>query len=96
MALLDFIRKKVKKGTAEILEEIRKEVSHKINLEIAYMQRRIVRELISITVLLASIIFLVISAAYFLIEYFMLSKTLAFLIVGIILLLVGIILRIIK
>ena len=96
MALLDLIKEKVKRTTVELLDEIKKEAAHKIRMEIAGIKRQMFREFTSLTILLASIIFLSIAAVYLFIEYFMLSKTLAFLIVGIILLLIGIIIRITK
>ncbi len=94
--ILEIIRKKIKKNVLEILDEIKREMVHKMNVEMAIIKRRIVKEMISLTVLWTAVIFILISAVYFLTEYLVLTKTIAFLIIGVFLLIIGIIIRAIK
>ncbi len=96
MGILDFLEKQVKKGAYNLVRDVGNEITHKINVEASRIQRRMVKELSSLVILLTAVVFLAIAAIYFFIEYLSLNKTVSFLIVGIVLLFVGIIIRIIK
>lgn len=96
MGFLDYLRNQIRNGASELVKDVRQEISHKINLEISKIQQRIMRELSSLAILLIGIIFLSIAVVYFFIEYLLLTKTISFLIVGVILLFIGIIIRLIK
>jgi len=71
-----------------------KEIIHMIKVEIWKFERRLIKNLIAVFILLLGFAALALSFAFFLIEYVHLSKTISLLIIGIILLFVGIILKI--
>ena len=96
MGLLSYLENKVRTGADSLVNGIRRDINLRINYEISRVRRRIVVEFISIMVLMLAVIFLALAAAYFLIEYFMLGKTIVFLIIGVIFLVIGIITRLIK
>ena len=68
----------------------------RINFEIRRTERRIMKNLAALFILLLSFAMLAFSAIFFLIEYIHLTNTLSFLAIGIILLLIGIIIRVTK
>lgn len=74
--------------------EIEKEFSRTILRRVYKIKRQIMKELIAIFIILISIGLLAISAIFFLIEYIHLNKTLSFLIIGIIVLIIGILIKI--
>jgi hypothetical protein len=96
MGILDLIGRRIRQNTLELLDDVKCEVNRKIILEINRIQRKIMVELSSLVILMLAIIFLAIAAIYFLIEYLSFSKTISFLTVGIVILLIGLITRITK
>jgi len=94
MAIIDYIKDILGINFRRTLEDIEEKVMQIINVNIQRIERRIVKSLVSWSIIILAIIFSSISAIYFLIEYAGLSKAFSFLIIAVILLLVGIILKI--
>lgn len=90
MGILGFIKDSMNKGLREIDEKI----LYRIRLEMWRFERKIIKSIMAAFILLLSFAVLALSASFFLIEYIHLTKTLAFLIIGIILLIIGVILKI--
>lgn len=93
MGFMDYIKESFSAGIKEFMKEIEKEFSRTILRRIDMYKRKIMKELIAIFIILISIILLAISAIFFLIEYLHLNKTLSFLIMGIIVLIIGIFIK---
>ncbi len=77
-----------------IFKEVEREFARTILHRIEMYRRKVIRSIISAFIILISIIFLSISAIYFLIEYIHLTRTISFFIIGIILLIAGIVIKI--
>jgi len=96
MAILDFIKDSFSSAINEFMREIERQFSGMILKRIYHIKKQIMRELVAIFIMIISMGFLAISAVFFLIEYMHLNKTLSFLIIGIIVLIIGILIKLIK
>ena len=100
MGIWDYIKESVSIGISEFTRVLEKELGKTIEIKINHLinniKRQFMKELLSIFTIIISIGLLSISAVYFLIEYLSFTKTLSFLIIGIIVLLIGIIIKLIK
>ncbi len=96
MGILDSITKQLKDNATSLARSVRHELFHKINMEITRIQKRMMKQLTSLVIVLTAIVFLAVAAVNFFIEYLLLTKTLSFLIIGILLLLIGIIIKLTK
>ena len=93
MGILDAIKESLMLGIRGFIGDIEKEFSKAIINRIYQIKRQIMKELIAIFVIMISIGLLAISAIFFLIEYVHLNKTISFLIIGIIVLIIGIFIK---
>ena len=93
MRILDYFKESIKLSFREFVKDLEKELMHSFSKKIYYFKKQIIKELMGIMILLISITFLGISIVFLLIEYLNLTKTLAFGIIGIILLIIGIIIK---
>jgi hypothetical protein len=93
MGILDYFKETLELGIKGFIKEIEKEFSRTILRKIYYIKKQLIRELIAVFIILISIGLLSIAAIFFLIEYAHLTKTLSFLIIGIILLIIGILMK---
>ena len=75
---------------------MRGELFYTVRREIHGFQRRLFASLISLMIIAAGVVFLLGSLTFFLIEYLAFSKTITFLLIGIVLLFIGIIIKVIK
>jgi len=96
MGIFDYLKESLAAGISEFFKEIEREFSRTIVKRIYQLKRQIMKELIAIFIILISIALLSVSAIFFLIEYIHLNKTLSFLIIGIIVLIIGILIKLIK
>ena len=93
MGLLDTIKESISLGIREFIKNIEKEFSGQLMRRVYIIKKQIMKELIAIFIILISIALLSASATFFLMEYLHLSKTLSFLIIGIIVLIIGILIK---
>ena len=89
----ELIKRKIKNSTRKVFKEIGREVNYEINHKLNIYKRKIIKEFISILALSAGMIFIGISIIFFMIEYLSLTKTLAFGIVGIVALFIGLLIK---
>jgi len=94
MGILDYLKESLSAGISEFMKEIEKEFSKTILRRVYIIKKQIMKELIAIFIILISLGLLAISAIFFLIEYIHLNKTISFLIIGIIVLIIGIFVKI--
>lgn len=92
--MISYIRDIVRKGLGAMAHSAQTEISRRIAYEVRRAQRRLIKSMISFFFIALSLVLLAIGGVYLGIEYLAFSKTLAFLTVGVILLLIGIIIKI--
>lgn len=93
MGILDALKEGLIVGMKEFLGGIEREFSKMLIKRIYRIKKQIMKELAAIFIIIISIGLLAISAIFFLIEYIHLNKTLSFLIIGIIVLVIGILIK---
>ncbi len=100
MGIIDNIRESIEQGLSRVFRDsvrsIEKEILRNILIKVNRIKRQMIKELIAIFIILISIALLAASATFFLIEYMHLNKTLSFLIIGIIVLIIGILIKLIN
>ena len=94
MGMLDFLKEMLFRTFQNSLKRIEKEFLQAILMRINEIKRKIIKEIVAVLIMLFGFVLLVISALFFLIEYIHLTKTISFLIIGIIVLFIGIIIKI--
>lgn len=94
MEFIETIKDIAKKGVAGLFRGVEKEITKAIMVRLKRFEKYIIRQFIAIALVLISIAFLGISLTFLLIEYFNISRPIAFASIGIILLIIGIILKI--
>lgn len=94
MEILDYIKEFAKTGVLNFFKGIEKEITKMVLKRLKRFERYLMRQFVSISLILIAIVFLGISLCFLLIEYFNVSKTIAFAAIGIVILLTGIILKI--
>ncbi|MBM3233952.1 hypothetical protein FJZ19_02560 [Candidatus Pacearchaeota archaeon] len=92
--IMDFLKESFGSFFGKILSRGKEEMIYRMKLEMWKFQRKVMKTIISACILLLSVAMLALAAIFYLIEYAHLSKTISFLILGIILLVVGILLKI--
>jgi hypothetical protein len=96
MGIWDYVRDSLSQAIKEFMYSIEKEFSRTILARINHFKKQIMRELLAIFIIIISIGLLSASAVFFFIEYIHLTKTLSFLIIGIIVLIIGILIKLTK
>ena len=94
MGLVDYITDFLGMNFNKALHNIEREVLYKIESGAHRIVKKAVRTLMSAVIVLFAIMFLALSAVFLFIEYFGLTKTISFLIVGVIILFVALIIKI--
>jgi polyferredoxin len=96
MSIKNFIKEILRDAYGQMTHEAQKwpeRLIHKMNVELWKIERRFMKSLASLLILFLAIISFALTAIFFMREYLQLTFTLAFLIIGIILLIIGIILK---
>ena len=100
MGIWDYLKESITMGFREIATSMDKEfgrvLSYRIEKILSQIKRQLFKELLSVFMIIISIGLLSVSAVYFMIEYLSLNKTLSFLIIGIIIMIIGILIKLIK
>src|SRR3989344_788465 len=96
MSFLSSLKALFRDRTAGFLDEVKKEVVMQARAEVRKIQRSIRYTAASVILLSAALIFFLCGLVFFFIEYLFLSKTISFLIGGLVLLIVWIIIRTIR
>jgi len=94
MGLLDFIGESAGNFLKKMMVNQGQEIFYRAKIEMWRFQRRLIKGMIAVLVLLLAFVALVFAVIFYLIDYVSLGRTLAFLIVGIVLLILGVILKI--
>jgi len=92
--LKDLIIGRIEDKVRSTVKDVEKEVFRAINFKVNQFKRKIMKEFISVFVLIVALIFLALAILFLLIEFLGLNKTLSFAVIGIVLLIIGLILRI--
>lgn len=93
--MIRLLREALVKSLRHLTQDVQADIARRVSYEVRRTQRRIVKSLISFFMMALAIIFLTVGAVYLGVEYFAFSKTIAFLIVGIVLLIIGIVIKLI-
>lgn len=96
MSIISYLEKKLSNRFIEFIEKLEDDATKAIMYRINYVKKIILREIMTTIILIAAIIFLSISAIFFFIEFLGLNKTLSFLSIGVVFLLIGIIIKSMK
>lgn len=94
MGILDIIAESAGKFIKNSVFNQGQEMIYRARLEMWRFQKRLIKGIISTVILLMALIVLALALVFCMIDYLNLGRTLAFLIVGVILLGIGIILKI--
>lgn len=94
MGILNTLKESLALGISDFMKSIEKEFSRQLLKRIYKIKRQIMKELLAIFIILISLALLSASSVFFLIEYLHLTKTLSFLIIGIIILIIGLLIKI--
>ncbi|MDP3882287.1 MAG: hypothetical protein Q8Q31_05410 [Nanoarchaeota archaeon] len=89
-----FIKSRIKEGLLNAVQGFKDEISDEVSWRLRMYKRKIIKDMVSIFLLLTALLFLSIAVIFFLIEYAGLSRTISFAIFGILILLVAIILKV--
>lgn len=95
MGIMDIIKSSLSEAVKGVFNtsSIGEKIIFKIKLELWKFEKRIINNLMVGFILTLSLIILALASIFFLMEYVGLNKTLSFLTIGIILLLIGIIIK---
>ena len=96
MSILDTIKESIFLVIKDFMKNIEVELSKTLMRSTQRLKRQIMRELMAMFIIIISIGLLAISAVFLLIEYIHLNKTLSFLILGVIILIIGILIKLIN
>jgi hypothetical protein len=96
MGLFDYLRDLIGMSFSNTLKNIEDEAMYRINAVTQKVVHRIVREMISVLLILLAVTFLALASVFLFIEYLALTKTISFLIVGAVILFFALILKMIK
>lgn len=94
MSLLNFIGESAGNFLKKMMMNQGQDIIYRAKLEMWRFQRRLIKSMIAVFVLLLAFVALVFAAIFYLIDYVSLGRTLTFLIVGVILLIIGVMLKI--
>lgn len=97
MGLGNFIKESIGnafRSMADRVPDFGEQIIHRAKLEAWKLEKKFMKNLASLLILMMSFAAFALSATFFFIEYINLTKTLSLLIIGIILLIIGIILKI--
>lgn len=92
--ITEFIKRKLRESIEGAVSDIKNEVYDNVSYRVRRYKRKIIKDFVSIILLLVAIIFLAVAVVYALIEYGGLTNTLAFGVLGIVILIVALILKI--
>jgi len=92
--LKEYLAKKGKEFLLNSLSGMENDFKKEVSYRIASYKRKMVKDFIALFILLIALVFLAFASVFLLTEYLSLTKTLAFVIIGIILVLVGLIIKI--
>ena len=93
MSFIDHLKELTALPLRKTLHHLEENIGQALHLAVKRLSHYVVKELVSACILLAALIFFALAGTFFAIEYLALSKTIAFLITGIILLLIGLIVK---
>lgn len=89
-----FIGSRIREGLMNAVQGFKDEVSAEVSWRLRMYKRKIIKDIVSISLLLIAILFLAIAVIFFLIEYAGLSRTASFAALGILILIVALIIKV--
>lgn len=93
MGLLDVLKENLLLGLRDFIGNLEREFSMPFIKRLYKIKQQIMKELMALFIIIIAIGLLSLSAVYFFIEYLHLTKTISFLIIGIIFLVIGILIK---
>ncbi|MEK6918702.1 MAG: hypothetical protein AABW73_01555 [Nanoarchaeota archaeon] len=91
MGMLDFLGKTIGEGAAKVVESVKNEAAIRIKKETQKFEERITKRISATMITFLGVILVTIGLAFLIIDYLKISRTITFITLGIIILLVGII-----
>ncbi|MDD5193602.1 MAG: hypothetical protein PHF67_03375 [Candidatus Nanoarchaeia archaeon] len=96
MSMIDYIQDILKKSFGALIRDIGDDINYAVSRRLSHLKKQIIREFVGLSFILMAIGLLAIAFIFFLVEYLKFDKTLSFLIIGIIILIIGIVIKLIK
>jgi hypothetical protein len=96
MKILNYISDEIRHLFKTLIKDIEKDFYRYLDRILYNYKKKILREIISTIIIFTSIIFILISLVFLFIEYFHLSKTISFGLIGLLLLLLSLIIKALK
>lgn len=96
MGLLDYIRDWISDTSRVFAKDIERQIFGRIMFRVKEFKRKLIKDIAAVLIIVISLAFLSVAAIYFMIEYLHFTKTISFAIVGIVLLIIGIIIKLIR
>lgn len=90
-----FLQDLIMKGVRNLTHDMQTQITRRVAYEVRRIQRRIITTGISLFLLALACVFIAAGTVYLGVEYLALTKTLAFLIVGVLLLVIGVVIKLI-
>ena len=87
MSIIDYIKDILREGFRDLIRDVGEDINDVVSRRLNRLKKQMVREAIGWSFILMAIGFLAIALIFFLVEYLGFNKTLSFLIIGVILLL---------
>ncbi len=94
MGFREFLKNAADEAFLNFLQKSKQSISRGIEIEIWKFKKKMFKDLFSIFVIMLGVMSLLLSGLFAMIEFLNFSKTLSFLIIGIIFLIIGIIIKI--
>ncbi|MBS3075363.1 hypothetical protein J4429_02795 [Candidatus Pacearchaeota archaeon] len=96
MSVINYIKDILKQGFRDLVRDVGEDINEVVSRRLNRFKKQIFREFIGLSFILMAIGFLSIALIFFLVEYLGFDKTLSFLIIGVIILIIGILIKLIK
>ena len=96
MGIITEFKEGLRKGISQFTNEVKRDFLMKVNYEVKRIESKFIRTGIFLTCLMMGLLFISVAVCYFFIEYLELSRSISFLIVGVIILFIGVISKFIR
>jgi hypothetical protein len=96
MSVINYVKDVLREGLRDLVRDVGDDVNAVISRRLNQIKREIIKDIFGLLIIIIGIGLLSIGSIFFLIESMGLSRTLSFLIIGIIVLFIGIIIKLIR
>ena len=93
---MDYLKDILRQGLRDLIRDIGDDINEVVSRRLNRLKKQMIREFVGMSFILMSMGFLAIALIFFLVESLGFDKTLSFLIIGVILLIIGILIKLTK